>query len=199
MQINTEMCNLALAHISDSIELTDAENDRTKAGRTCRQFYKSSLEQCIREYPWPKFTLTRALSLITNPSTEWLYAYRLPVNCLFFRRILSGDRNDACGYVPYTIISDPAGDIILTDQANAVGEWSTLIDDPSRWDSDFTMAFTLLFASYIAPKVTGGDKFKLGDKALQKYTVLASKASNNARNEIKRDRTLESGFTRARR
>jgi hypothetical protein len=199
MQINTDMCNMALAHISDSIELADAETDRTKAGRTCRQFYPNALEECIRDFPWPKFTVTEALALIENPSTEWTYAYRRPAKCMFFRRILSGDRNDSSSYVAYDVVRDDAGEIILTDQQYAIGEWSVLIDDPTKWDADFRMAFTLLLASYIAPKVTGGDKFKLGDKALQKYSAWISKARNNARNEIKRDRTLESGFTRARR
>jgi hypothetical protein len=181
------------------VELGNATTETTKAARTCRQFYATTFEDCVGEFRWPQFTKTAALALIENTSSEWEYAYRKPNKCLYFRRLLSGDRTDSSIEVPYEIVQDAAGEIILTDLQFAVGEWTTLIEDPNRWGAPFRMAFSLLLAANIAPKVTGGDKFKLGEKAMQKYSLWIAKARNHKRNEVKRQIINQSGFTRARR
>jgi hypothetical protein len=45
------------------------------------------------------------------------------------------------------------------------------------------MAFSLLLAAYIAPKITAGDPFKIGQRAYTLYLASISKARNNDFNE----------------
>jgi len=60
------------------------------------------------------------------------------------------------------------------------------------------MAVSLLLASYIAPRVTGGDPFKMGDRALRVYNFSYNKAKNNAFNEQQDEQPPESEFITAR-
>jgi hypothetical protein len=53
-------------------------------------------------------------------------------------------------------------------------------------------------AGYIAPRVTGGDPFKLGERAVRFYDYEISKAESAAINEEQPDQTPESTFITAR-
>ena len=56
------------------------------------------------------------------------------------------------------------------------------------------MALSLRLAAYIAPRVTGGDPFKLGMRALELYAVEMSKAKKNASNEQKPGQEADNEF-----
>jgi hypothetical protein len=62
----------------------------------------------------------------------------------------------------------------------------------------FIEAYALLLASRIAPRVTGGDPYKLGPLAYQKYQQKIHEAQNNSLNEEQVDVQPESEFVRAR-
>lgn len=116
--------------------------------------------------------------------------------------------------IPFRIQSDDAGLLIYTDiapsapiaaTASALAqpglpqlEYTIEADDPTRYPSDFSQAVAFLLASYIAPRVTGGDKFKLGQRALQLYQWAMPRASANAGNEEQADQLPDSEAIRAR-
>jgi hypothetical protein len=60
------------------------------------------------------------------------------------------------------------------------------------------MALSLLLASLAAPKITGGDPFKMGERALRLYTSEIANAKVNALNEEQPDQEPEAGAIRAR-
>jgi len=199
MLIDTETCNMALAHISDGIEIGDIDSDRTAPARVLKQFYPTALGMVHRDLRPRKHTKVKALAELEHDNSEWTYAYRLPIDCYFPLRIQTGDRNDTEeSMIEFDLGSDDGGPVLFTDEPEAVLEYVYLIDNPLRWDPDFKMAFTFLLGHLIAPKLTGGDQFKLGDKCLQKYGIWKSTAIANDLNSRKKTPPTGSGLFRAR-
>lgn len=196
----TEICNLALSHLGVAKEIANLETERSPEAAACRRFYDLAIKAIFRDFPWPFATQIQALALVeTSPNSEWGYSYRMPSDCASFRRILSGQRVDTPETrVPYRVIQDSAGQLILSDQPNVVGEYTIFIDDPARFPSDFVLAAALRLAALIAPRVTAGDQFKLGQQAFQAYLYFMSVAKTSALHEEQPDASPLSEFTRAR-
>lgn len=191
------VCNLALSAIGNSVEINDLEKENTAEANACRRFYEQVRDEVLRDFPWPFAQRTVALALVTtNPTTEWAYAYRYPVDCLMFGRILGLVRNESRkDRVPYEMASDGAGgQLIYTDWPNAVGQYIIRATDPTNWQPDFVQAVALLLASYIAPRITKGDPYKLGQLAFQKYQWAIQRAFDNALNEGQPEVLPESEF-----
>ena len=201
MPSDTEIGNLALSHIGVSTEIQNLETDQSEEASALRRFYTPALEELERDFAWPFTTvLGAALGLVAeDPNDEWAYSYRYPSDCKMFRKILSGTRNDTRqSRVPYRIGRDTTGLLIFADKEDAECEYAIYEDDPQRFPPDFVMAFSLLLAAYIAPRLTAGDPFKLGERAYKLYLMSKPKAQGNALNEEQPEEEPSSEFIRAR-
>ena len=201
VESKTRVCNLALSLLNVGIELTDFDTDASRAGLSCRNFYGVALEKILRDYDWPQFRARKPLSRIAElKGREYRYAYRLPIDCKYFRGFIMPTRHLAYSsetYLGYEIGRDAGGLLVWTDEEKPVAEYT--VDVPtSEWKGDFTLAFASLLASYIAPTVTGGDQFKLGERCFQRYQLDVSKAAASAMNEQYRPPATRSGFEGAR-
>jgi hypothetical protein len=200
MESKTSICNLALSHLAIGKGITNIETDRNEEALASKSFYDIALQKVLRDGSWYFATRFIALSLIeTNPNDEWSYSYRYPNNCLRLMRILSGTRNDTRqSAVPYKISSDNNGRIILTDKQNAEIEYIHEITDIRSFPPDFIIALSYLLAFYISPRITGGDKFGLGERAFKLYEYEINKAIANEKNEQQDEEEPQSEFIRAR-
>ena len=198
-----EICNLALTHLAVSDQISSL-SDKTKEALACNTFYAQCRDEVLEAFPWPFASIINTpLALVTDYTldplntvqSEWAFSYRMPSDCLTFRRIQSGTRNDSHeSRVPYRIAQDDAGELILTDMPDAHGEWTTQITDVTRFSPSFVNALALLLAARIGPTVAGGDQFKLADRAFQLYQDAIQKAHANAYNEEQPDRERQSTF-----
>lgn len=184
MSSKMQIWNMAISHLGISKEIA-SETEQTAEAKACRRFYETTLKNVLKDHSWPFASKIATLNLISsNPNTEWAYSYRYPTDCLFFRRILSGNRNDTpATKVPYAVSQDSSATIIFTDATNAVAEYTRNITDESFFSSDFETAVSYRLAHYIAPRLTAGDPFNLGQKALQSYQLELSRAVANSFNE----------------
>lgn len=200
MASKTEICNLAILHLGSAKAISNLDTDQSTEGSVCRRFYPETLRAVLRDCEWPFASKTIELGLIeTDPTTEWKYSYRYPSDCVKYRRILSGVRKDTLdSSIEYRILRDLSGKIIYTDQENACGEYTLLNDDPAQYPSDFTLALSYRLAVYIAPSLTSGDPFKMGDKAMNNYLLEVSRAQANSFNEESRGVATLSEFQRSR-
>lgn len=195
------ICNLALSHIGASKEIQNLESDKSEEATVCRRFYTFALKEAQRDFPWSFCNVIGfALALVeTDPNDEFGYSYRYPSDCEFFKRILSGIRNDTRqSRVHYRIGRDETGKLIYTDKENATCEYTTFEDNPVVYPPDFIMAFSLLLAAYIAPKITAGDPFKLGQRAYNLYLASIGKARANDFNEQQAEEPPDAESVRAR-
>lgn len=200
MASDTEICNLALSHLRVAKEIANLETERSQEASACRRFYETARDASLRDFAWAFATKISTLPLVEeDPNDEWAYSYRYPTDCLKIRRILSGDRNDTRDTrVPYKIIQDSSGLLILTDKEDAELEYTIRADDPQRYPADYIMALSFRLAAYIAPRVTGGDPFKLGERAMRMYMLEVGMAQGSDLNEEQPDVTPDSEFIRAR-
>jgi len=199
MASKTEICNMALSHISNK-EIADYDTESSEEARVCRIFYPTAYLATLRDFFWPFATRTKSLTLIEeNPTTEWAYSYRYPTDCVDIKRILSGIRNDTRqSRVPFQISNDDVGTLILCDQVSAYAEYTVNNVSTERFSPDFLLAFSYRLANYLAPRLTGGDPFKMQEKVMALYKIELSKAKANALNEGQPDEEPLSEFQRIR-
>ncbi len=190
------ICNLALSHLGVGKEIATLETEKSQEAAACRRFYEQIRDQVLGEVHWPFATKIADLNLIEeNPNSEWAFSYRYPSDCLAARKILSGTRNDnRQTRIPYRIAKDDAGTLLFCDKEEAELEYTVKVTDPSFFPSDFVMALSLRLAGYIAPRVTGGDPFKLGDKAFALYRLEIAAAQDSAFNEEQDEELPDSEF-----
>lgn len=200
MPSDVAICNLALSNIGVGQEISNLTTERSAEALACRRYFDHVRDLVFRAFPWPFATRIQALALVEeDPNEEWAYSYRYPTDCLMFRKIQSGIRNDTRQTrVPTKIGNDSAGKLIFTNKEDSIAEYTVLVEDPEQYPPDFVSAFSFLLAAHIAPRLTGGDPFKMGDKALAKYQAAIGEAESNAANEEQAEELPESEFIRAR-
>lgn len=203
MADKTGACNLAISHLGHSKEIADVDTERSAEAAACRRYYAPALAEALRDFPNPSTTVIQPLALVEDlretDGAEWSFSYRYPSDCAKAIRIPSGTRNDSeTTRVPYRIISDDQGKLIMTDMEDATLEYCKNTDDPSKWQPDFLMAFTLLLAFYVAPRITAGDPFKLGERSYRAYLLSASKSKANAIGEQQSEQPPDSEYITSR-
>lgn len=184
----TEIANMALSHLGSSKDIADLDTEASAEATACRRFYATSLRQTLRDFHWPFATKYAALGLVaTTPSEidgEWAYSYRYPSDCVKLRRIVSNTRPETRqARVPFQIARDTTGLLVYTNLALAEVEYTYAETSVIRFPDDFVQALSLRIAGYIAPRVTGGDQFKMGQRALQLYVWEIDRARASAGNE----------------
>lgn len=204
MASSTEIANLALAHLGTGKQIASL-TERSAEAAACKKFFETARKATLRDFKWPIATKIAALGLVTedgdtgHPTDEYQYSYRLPSDCLFARRILSGTRNDTTSTrIHYRLIHDAAGPLILTDKEDAELEYTVNHDDYEHYTPDMIMALSYRLAAYIAPLVSKGDVFKLRTEALKMYQFEISTAQAAAFNEEAAEEAPDSEFIRAR-
>lgn len=185
MLSSTSICNMALSHLGVGVSIANVETENSQEANACRIFFDIARDACFRDFSWPFATKTADLALIEeDPNDEWSYSYAYPADCLQFKRILSGTRFDnRQSRAPYRIVKDGDAYVIFADNEDAIGEYVFLNEDTQHYPPDFALALSFRVAAYIAPRLTAGDPFKMGERAMRLYQFELSKAQANALNE----------------
>ena len=173
MSSTTEISNLAISHLGIGKEIANLDTEQTEEASACRRYFESAKKATLSDLDWTFATKFAVLNLIeSEPNDEWNFSYRYPSDCINMRRILSGQRQDTQKTrVPYRISADSAGRIIYTDKEDAEIEYTKNVTDPGLFSAEFTLALSFRLASYIAPRLTGGDPFKMKQEMLAQYEL----------------------------
>jgi len=200
MAYNTEIANLALGHVGATVEIADLSTEQSREAKAIRRFWDTCLEQTVRDFPWPFLTRTFAVNLVEEePTTDWLFSYRYPPDCYFIRKILSGvNVTTYTENIDFEIQSDTTGQLIMTNQEDAVIEYTKMVTNFEKVPSDFKMALSYRIGMYIAPSLTAGDPFKMKEYCEAGYLKEISKAQANAINEKSTGVVYDSEFERVR-
>ena len=196
MASKTEICNMAISHLGIGKEIANIETEQSQEAAACRRYFDTTLEAVLSDYDWPFATQEGVLNLIaSNPTLEWDFSYRYPTDCIRLRRIKSGMRQDTTSSrVPFKILYDATGKILYTDKENAEVEYTLRLTDPTVFTSEFSIAFSFRLAAYIAPRLTGGDPFKMKSEMLQQYFGELGNAKSRSMNEERSDPPGDSEF-----
>lgn len=167
MASKVSIANAALSFVGvgDHIAALDEQSEEAEA---CNQFYPDTRDELLTEFEYGFARAYAKLALVVeNPTPEWAYGYRWPSDCVKPRRILTGLGPDV--RPPFETGQDAQGRLIYTNEENAELEYTFRADDPSRYPQRFSTAFARLLASKIAPRISGGDPFRLGEFNFQMY------------------------------
>lgn len=200
MSSTTEMANLAISNLGIGKEIANLDTEQSEEASACRRYFETAKRATLSDIDWTFATKEAVLNLVgTQPTTEWAYSYRYPVDCLNLRRILSSTRkDDQASRVPFKLTADVAGQLIYADQAEAIVEYTRDVTDPMLFSAEFIIAFSFRLASYIAPRLTGGDPFKIKQEMLGQYQLELGRAKEKNMNQETQDLPPESDLIRAR-
>lgn len=200
MSTKTEIANLTLSHLGIGKEIANVDTEKSEEAAAVRRYYDIALNVVFSATAWPFATRIAALALVaTNPNKEWAYSYRYPSDCHYIRRILSGLRtDDRQSRIPYKIAGDAAGTLIFTDEQDATIEYTSTSDSTQFYPPDMVLAVSYYLAFLCAPRLTGGDQFRLGDRALKLYELQISSAKASVFNEEQPDVEPDNEFIRSR-
>ena len=198
MASQIDIYNMALGHLGQQqtvSSLTEQSSQRIALSR----FYATARDMQLRLAQWPFARKTKMLSVVAeDPTDEWTFSYRYPNDCLYMRRIFSGERNDAeDSIVPYLLVQDSAGMLVYTDLNECQIEYTSKCDNTSIFPPDFVMALSALLASLAGPSLCGGD-LKPANRAYELHSMYLGKAISNSMGEEKPDRYPDDSFTRSR-
>jgi hypothetical protein len=192
----TEIANMALSHLGIGKEIQNIETESSQEAKACRRFFDTARDAVLRDFPWPFATKLVDLGLVEeDPNDEWGFSYRYPSDAIALRRILSGIRNDTlASRVPYKVGQDSQGLLIFTDAEDAQMEYTVREEAVERFSPDFILALSMRLAVYVAPRLTGGDPFKIGQRAMSLYMAEIGLAQASATGEEQPEQQPDSEF-----
>lgn len=195
MLSETSICNMALSHLGVGDAITSL-GENSQEANSCRAFFEVARDATLRDFSWPFATKTADLALIEeDPNDEWSYSYAYPADCLQFKRVLSGSRNDTRqSREPYRIVKNADDYVVYSDVEDAACEYVFRNEDTQHYPPDFAIALSFRLAAYVAPRLTAGDPFKMGERSMQLYQFELSKARANGANEEQAEEPPQSEF-----
>lgn len=192
MSSDVEIANMALGHFGSGNFISNLATDDSEEADAVNAYIETVRQQTLRDFPWPFATRTSDLGLVEedpNDGLEWGFSYRYPSDCLEARRIPSGVRMDTVvSRVPYRVMSDVTGKLILCDIEDAQLEYTALITDPTQYPQDFVMAMSYRLAWHIAPRLAKNYSPTMTQSLMGMYSLQIAKAKANAANEESADR-----------
>jgi hypothetical protein len=200
MASKTAIANMALSHLGVSTQISDVDTERSQEANTIRAFWDVTLDYVLRAVNWRFATKIATLGLVEeDPDDEWSFSYRMPSDAVKFRKIQSGIRIETADErVPFRIVGDDTAGLIYTDMEDAIGEYTRRVTNPELYPADFALALSYKLASLSAASLTGGDPYRKGNDAEQKYVVEETRAAATGFNEEQQDPEPENEYTASR-
>ena len=134
----------------------------------------------------------------TMPAPPWLYSYGYPADCIQFRSVLYAQSTDGIAIPifstsntvvnPYSqraakfMIGNDTDDlgaqrrVILTNQAQAVGNYTVMVDDPNVWDDSFISAMIDALGGNLVPQLVGSVEKQRAQFAKANQTITEARA-----------------------
>jgi len=154
MASDVQIAKLALNHIGDRWDIA-ALTEASVEAEQVNLIYADVRDTMLRAHPWgfaKKFTSPATLSG-TVPG-GWDYMYQYPTDAV---RVLGvTDPFGVDTVIKFEIATNSVDQrVILTDQNEAEFYYTSRVTDPTRFDPEFTMAFSYALAAMLAMPLTG--------------------------------------------
>ena len=213
MATEIDICNLALAHLGDDATIASLNPPEGSAqAEKAARFYPIARNTLLEIHTWSFASKRGNLALTTNSLDQWDYAYAAPADMMSPVAIISpSSQNDyatrmSAGDTPGGITSNYAptivagqytpqqfaveGDLIYTNQEDAMLRYQAYITDPSLFSPLFVITLSWHLASMLAGPVIKGDQgaaeAKRCTQMMSGYLTQAKQADN-----LHRDITVE--------
>ena len=213
MATEVDICNLALANLGDDATIaTLSPPEGSAQAEKAARFYPIARNNLLEMHTWNFAAKRGNLALTTNTLDQWDYAYVAPADMMNPVAVISPSaQNDyatrmSAGDTPGGITSNYAptivagqytpqqfsleGDLIYTNQENAMLRYQAFITDPSLFSPLFVITLSWHLASMLAGPVIKGDQgaaeAKRSSQMMVNYLNSAKQSDN-----LHRDITVE--------
>ncbi len=197
MTSQIDICNLALAAINARSSISSLTEGSTEAN-ALNLAYMPILREALRAANWNFAEAQVALALLGSADTNncpvpWLYKYAYPTDCIRMRYLIPSNyrnfqqssvvtqqwlRDNPIFFkeVSDLDLSDNRRKVIVTNEPQVIGVYTTLITDTGVFDDDFVLVFSNMLAARIASPLSGSDKnvakaIALADKKIAEARV----------------------------
>ena len=213
MATEVDICNLALAHLGDDATIASLNPPEGSAqAEKAARFYPIARNTLLSMHTWNFAAKRGNLALTTNSLDQWDYAYIAPSDMMSPVAIISpSSQNDyatrmSAGDTPGNLTANHAptivagqytpqqfaieGDLIYTNQENAMLRYQSKITDTSIFSDLFVITLSWHLASMLAGPIIKGDQgmaeAKRCTQMMMGYLSSAKQADN-----LHRDITVE--------
>ena len=146
-----DICNLALAKVGASIQVTDITGTPTSnEAALCKLMYPLSRDFVLREAPWNFATKTAALAGSTTGPSHWAYQYDYPSDCIRLLKVLGTTSPRVDEPQPFEVFNSGTAKKIATNQASASARYTMQVTDPGLFDFQYIQAL----ATYLAAELS---------------------------------------------
>lgn len=185
MYSKVDIFNLALGALLLTKQISDIDSDSSKENKVLKQFYPIALAQTLQDLDLDATSEEVALELVEEePNTKWAYAYKYPTKCLFFRRIVSGERRDnRSTSIPKAIGMLNGVRVIYTNEPDASGEYirSDINLNALNASAGLALAYRLAFLS--SALIVGKGALAIRQDVQATYSFYKSEAQEQDRLE----------------
>lgn len=172
------ICNLALSYLglSSIASMTEASAEAVQ----CNLHYENARDFALRDYTWNFATkrVTLAESATITPPDEWGYAYSVPSDCLWARKVVTGPAMPAAEFVIETV---GTAKVIYTSEQDAILQYTARVSETTLFDPMFVEALAWKLAALISMPLTR-DK-SLMQMAMNMYVNTLAQAQRADANE----------------
>jgi len=163
---NAAVVNRGLLRIGAQT-ITNLTTDQSRGAVAVRDVFEAELQSVLRDFAWPFATryvdplVLVAGSPTTKANPDWTYSYRLPLDCVMARRLVSpagqGRRWDPTP-PQFRTGTDAIGGLLFTDLEDAVLEYTARLDGTVLIaDHVFQEALAWRLAAVLAPSLAQAD------------------------------------------
>lgn len=202
MHSKAKIFNLALGALLLSRRIIDAEADTSNEAKVLQLNWDVAFSATLEDLDLDSTSTQANLALqIENPNNLWLYAYKYPSDCAFFRRIQSCNVSDNReSHIPKRVAMIGSQKVILTNEYAAIGEYISSDISIESLSATAGLCVALRLASMSAPLVTGKGARALIEGIDKKYVTTKAEAQELDRRENFNfvDPAVESEFVGAR-
>jgi hypothetical protein len=168
----------AVTVVNESLQMIASQKriisltDGSPAAQAANILYTPTVELLLRELDpdFARYTFVLAPATVTSSIVPWTYAYTYPADCLRLRQV----RPPGSGTGALTDLNDPApvlanvgfalnvstpAKVILTNQQNALGVYTTSLTTEAQWDAVFQDAVVRRLSNPLAMALSGRPDF----------------------------------------
>lgn len=139
MSSKIEICNLALGFLGEP-PIADMD-EKTPSAEVCKLYFKPALSELLREHPWNFATAREKLVPLEMPTaweSEYSFAYAYPAHCLSLHFLINPQGGKERNFM---LAFDATRTVVLANLPGAVAAFTRYVDDTTRFDPAFCMAF----------------------------------------------------------
>lgn len=211
MASEVDICNLALAHLGDTANITSINPpDQSMQAVQCARFYPIARDSLLEMYSWGFATKRALLPLTANTVSGWQYIYEVPNDCVSPQVVISVDAQDDWSVPvvvpnvmplamhngqgiyqpqPYRLGTDATGARLLyTNLQDAVLIYTAIVTDPTKFSPLFTETLAVYLASKLAgPIIKGQEGRQVAVQLMQQMQQMYSRATESDANQQRTD------------